>query len=327
MKIRLLNPATVRQLLPMDRCIPLMRHALVSVARKETVQPARHGFRPAGVRGLLGLMPGYTQKPSWLGLKALTVFEPVPGAHHGSHQGLVLLFDTRNGAPRALIDAGEITAVRTAAASAVATDVLANANSSSVGIFGDGEQAKRHLHALSLVRPLQAALVWGIDAERAQRFASARSAELGFPVRAVSDPREATEADILCTVTSASQPFLKGDWLRPGQHVNLVGASLPDAAEADTEVVRRSRFFGDYTESTQAQAGEWRRAKESGDVSDEHLLGTIGDVIESLVPGRRSPSDITVFKSLGMIAEDIIAADHVLTEAERLGAGTEIDWQ
>jgi ornithine cyclodeaminase len=327
MKIRLMNPATVRQLLPMDRCIPLMRQALASVARNESVQPIRHGLRPTDVRGLLGIMPGYTRTPSWLGLKAITVFEPVPGAHHGSHQGLVLLFDTRTGAPRAIVDASEITAVRTAAASAVATDVLAPANASSIGIFGDGEQAKRHLQAIALVRPIKQALVWGIDSERARQFASARSEELGIPVRAVSEPRAVAEAEILCTVTAAREPFLKGEWLRPGQHVNLVGASLPDAAEADIEVVRRSRFFGDYTESTRAQAGEWRRAREAGVVDDEHLLGTIGDVIESIVPARRSPLDITVFKSLGMIAEDLIAADHVLREAERLDAGAEIDWQ
>lgn len=326
MKIRVLNAPLVRELLPMERCIALMRQAMSMVTRQETVQPIRQGLRPPDVHGLIGLMPGYTSTPQWLGVKVVTVFEGNFGTQFGSHQGMVLLFEAKHGTPKAIIDASEITAIRTAAATAVATDVLAREDAASLGIFGYGEQAHQHLAALRLVRNFQRVLVWGRDAAKARAFAAEQSAHLGIDVEAVARPELAAEADVICTLTSARDPFYRGEWLRPGQHLNLVGASMPTTAEADPDVVRRSRYFGDFKDSTLALAGEFHRAKQAGLVNDDHLLGSIGDILEGRIAGRTSREDITTFKSLGMIVEDLISADHVLAEAERRDVGSVIDW-
>lgn len=326
MPILMVNGAQVRALLPMDRCIDLMRRAHAMVARDEAVQPVRQAIRAPGVAGLLGIMPGHIATPSRYGAKIISVFEGNFGTAHGSHQGMVLLFDTDHGAPLAMVDAAAITAIRTAAATAVATDLLARPDAGTLAIFGYGEQARQHIAALTLVGDFERVLVWGRDPARARAFAAEQDGVHGRPVAAVADAAEAAQADVVCTVTSAATPFYRATWLRPGQHLNLVGASLPSAAEVEAEVVAHARCFCDYRESAQALAGEFRAAKAAGLIDDDHLIGSIGDVIEGRVAGRRSPDEVTLFKSLGMIVQDLVAADHVVAEARRRGLGTLVDW-
>lgn len=326
MNIRLLNAAAVRELLPVDRCLPLMRDAMRLVARERTRQPIRSAMPLPDGRGLLGLMPGYTEEPRWLGVKVVTVFPENFGTELGSHQGLVLLFDAGNGAPKAVVEAREITRIRTAAATAVATEALARDDVRTLGIFGYGEQARTHVHAVPLVREFAEILVWGRNAARAHAFADEMRSEVRCTLRAVERREQAAAADVVCTVTAAKEPFYRADWLKPGQHLNLVGASVPSAAEAEPEVVRCARFFTDYRESALALAGEFRRALEAGLIDEDHLVGEIGEILEGMVPGRTSGEDVTVFKSLGMIAEDLLSADFVLTEAERRGIGEMIEW-
>lgn len=325
MQIRVLNAAVVRSLLTLSRCIELMRTAMSMTTDERSIQPIRQALRVPGRPDLLGMMPGYTARPEWLGIKVLTVFESNASIAYGSHQGMVLLFDARNGLPRAMIDAGEITALRTAAATAVATDVLARHDATSLAVFGSGEQARRHLEALPQVREFGRIAVWARNAEKAHALASEFTEVLGQSVEAVN-AETAAECDVVCTVTASAEPVFRAHWLRPGQHLNLVGSSIPSRSEAEPQVVQNSRYFCDYKPSALALAGELRRARESGIVSDDHVLGSIGDVMEGRLEGRRTPSDITVFKSLGMIVEDLVAADYVLEEAERAGAGQVIDW-
>jgi ornithine cyclodeaminase/alanine dehydrogenase-like protein (mu-crystallin family) len=170
MKIRLLNAQDVRQLLPMNRCIDLMRKAMLLVAQERTVQPIRSSLWHPNGKGLLSMMPGYTADPEWLGIKIVTVFPGNFGTERGSHQGMVLLFDPEHGSPVAIVDGREITALRTAAATAVATDVLARSNASTLAILGYGEQAHTHLKSLLLARPFERSLVWGGDFAKAEQF-------------------------------------------------------------------------------------------------------------------------------------------------------------
>lgn len=326
MAIRAINGELVRALLPMDQCIVLMRRAHAMVARGEALQPVRQAIRAPGVDGLLGIMPGHIATPSRYGAKIISVFEGNFGTRHGSHQGMVLLFDTEHGVPLAMVDAAAITAIRTAASTAVATDLLARPDARTLGIFGYGEQARQHIAALTHVRDFERILVWGRDPARAQAFAAEQALAHDRPVAATADPAEAAQADVICTATSAATPFYRAAWLRPGQHLNLVGASLPSAAEAEPEVVRAARCFYDYRESALALAREFRAAIAAGLIADDHLLGSIGDVIEGKVAGRRSPDDITLFKSLGLIVQDMVAGDHVVAEAARQGLGTLIEW-
>jgi ornithine cyclodeaminase/alanine dehydrogenase-like protein (mu-crystallin family) len=326
MQIRMLNRADVHALLPMPRCVELMRDAMAMVADGRTVQPIRQVLRQPDDRGLLSMMPGFTSTPPWLGIKVVSVFPGNFGTAFGSHQGLVLLFDPENGAPAAIVDGGEITAVRTAAATAVATDVLARPDASSLGLFGYGEQAVSHLQALKEVRSFSNILVWGRDPAKAAAFAARQAAELGMPISATSDPAEAGACDVVTTVTSSPGPVFLARWLRPGQHLNAVGSSVPGTYEVDEQTVAATRFYVDFRDSALQLAGEFRRARELGLVDNDHIVGSIGQVLCGQVAGRTDPGQITLFKSLGMICEDLVAADEVLRAAEREGRGTLVKW-
>ena len=320
------NAQAVRELLPYASCVDLMRKAMRLVAQGRARQPIRQMVAQTDGRGVLGWMPGYTDDPPWLGVKIVTVFPGNFGTAHGSHQGMVLLFETKNGAPKAIVEAREITAIRTAAATAVGTDVLARKTVKTLGLFGYGDQAHAHARAVPLVRKFDEILVWGRDFNRAHSFANELQGEVPCAIRAVKQAQEAAEADVVCTLTASAVPVFQTQWLKPGHHLNLVGSSVPTACEVEPELVRRARYFTDYPDSARVLAAEFLRAREQGLVGDEHLLGGIGDVLEGKVPGRTSDTDITVFKSLGMVAEDLVSADFVLSEAQRRDVGQVVEW-
>jgi len=326
MEIRVINAASVRQLLPMPDCIRLMRSAFESVATGQCVQPIRQLLSHPQGRGLLGWMPGYTAEPERLGIKVVAVFHPVPGQPLGSHQGMVLLFDALDGRPLAVIEAGEVTAIRTAAATAVATDVLAPGRVQTLGVLGTGEQALRHVEALIMVRKFQAVQLWGRDAARARKLAVLLADRVDVPVRALADARAVAQCDVVCTTTAAREPILFADWLRAGQHLNLVGSSIPSTSEVDEATIARGRLFVDFKDSALALAGDFRRAKAAGLVDDDHIVGCIGDVLLGRVTARESAADLTIFKSLGMACEDLLACDFVLSEAMRRGIGQAVEW-
>ena len=240
---------------------------------------------------------------------------------------MVLLFDPEHGSPVAIVDGREITAIRTAAASAVATDILAPSNVSILAILGYGGQALTHLRSLILTRPFKGILVWGRDFAKAQQFCEQAATQTRLPIEGVRSARAAIEeANVICTTTAAAEPVLEGKWLRLGQHLNVMGSSLPTTTEIDIEAVARCRYFVDFKDSALELAGDFRRALAAGAVNEGHILGSIGDVMAGRVAGRTSDQDITMFKSLGMICEDLIAADFVLRESERRGVGTLVEW-
>ena len=296
-------------------------------ATGQAIQPIRSVMRIPHGKNLLGMMPGYIDDPRWLGIKVTAVFPDNFRIGLSSHQGMICMFDADSGSPVGLIDASAVTAIRTAAASAVATDVLARENSTTVGIFGYGEQAATHLEAMSLVRGVTRALVWGRDFAKAAAFADERRAVHGFEISPErSCEKVARSCDILCTVTAAEEPFLQGDWLASGVHLNVVGSSIPTTAEIDVETVKRARYFTDYVESARALSGDLRRALEVGAVEERHVLGCVGDVLLGNLEGRRSADDITLFKSLGMSSEDLMAAQFVLQRAADLDLGFLVDF-
>jgi ornithine cyclodeaminase len=234
-----------------------------------------------------------------------------------SHQGLVILFDPQTGAPVCVVHAGEITAIRTAAASAVATDALARRDAGRMALLGYGEQATTHARAMSKVRNLDAMVVWGRSVERARAFAARMHAELGVPVEVSESVQQAVAgADIICTLTSAPEPILRGEWVRPGTHVNVVGSSYAGPAEIDNDLVVRSRFFVDSREGVLAQGAEFLRAKRAGLVSDDHIAAEIGQVLAGDVEGRRRADEITVYKSLGHVVQDLASAWALYVEQE-----------
>src|SRR5687768_15709436 len=234
--MRIIGPEEVRQRLTYELCIPLVRQAMIAFSRGETRQHLR-SILPLSEGRVFGIMPGALGTHEYFGAKLISVFHANFAKGIQSHQGVVVLFDGETGAPVCIAHAGEITAIRTAAASAVATDALARPEASRMAILGYGEQAGTHARAISKVRRLEAITVWGRDAGRAQAFAAAMSAELGISVVAAASVREAVAgADIVTTVTNAREPILEGAWITSGTHLNLVGSSGAGPSEVDHDV-------------------------------------------------------------------------------------------
>jgi ornithine cyclodeaminase/alanine dehydrogenase-like protein (mu-crystallin family) len=313
--MRFIDREEVTRRLTYDVCIPIVRQAMIALSRGETRQLLR-SIIPLADGRLFGIMPGAMGARAPFGAKLISVFPENFSRGIQSHQGLVILFDPENGAPVCVVHAGEITAIRTAAASAVATDALARKDARRLALLGYGEQAGTHARAIPKVRYLESIVVWGRSPERARNFAQRMEAELGLPVAAVGDVREAVaEADIICTVTAAAEPILKGDWVRPGTHVNVVGSGYAGPAEVDNDLVVRSRFIADSREGVLEQGAEFLRAKAAGLVGDEHIVAEIGQVLAGEIEGRCSPEEITVYKSLGHIVQDLASAWALYSQA------------
>jgi len=322
MNVVFVNEADVHRLLPMDVCVGLMRRALSAPARGEAVLPLRQMVWLPDRSGLLAMMPAYLGDPASLGAKIISVMPGNRGSGFESHQGVVMLFGIEHGEPLAILDATAITAIRTAAASAVATDVLAKPDAGDLAILGSGAQAASHLDAMRTVRPLRRVRVWSRTRANAERFAKDASAASPVPVEVSSSADEAVRgADLICTTTSAREPILSSAAVSPGAHVNAVGACFATWRELDTALVRRARFYADCRESCLNEAGDFLRAKSDGAIDDGHLLGELGEVLIGRVPGRVSPDDVTIYESLGIAIEDLAAAHEIHQRALATGAG------
>jgi ornithine cyclodeaminase/alanine dehydrogenase-like protein (mu-crystallin family) len=306
--MRVIEREEVARRLTYDICIPLVRQAMIAFSKGETRQHLR-SIIPLAQGHLFGIMPGALSDSAAFGAKLISIFPENFDKGRQSHQGVVVLFDPESGAPVCVVHAGEITAIRTAAASAVATEILARENSSRLAILGYGEQAATHARALIKVRKIEAVKVWGRSPERTESFCRRMSTELGIAFSSAASVQDTVDdADIICTLTGAHEPVLKGAWVHPGTHVNLVGSSRAGPVEVDNEFVVRSRFIADSREGVLHQGAEFLRAKAAGLISDDHLVGEIGQVLAGDIVGRRSDQDITVYKSLGHVVQDLASA-------------------
>jgi ornithine cyclodeaminase/alanine dehydrogenase-like protein (mu-crystallin family) len=307
-KMRFIDRDEVSSRLTYEKALPIVREAMIAFSKGETKQLLR-SIIPLSDGRLFGVMPGAMGARAAFGAKLISVFHDNFARGIQSHQGLVILFDPETGAPVCAVHAGELTAIRTAAASAVATDALARKDARRLALLGYGEQAATHARAIGKVRDIEAIAVWGRSSDRAHAFAQRMQAELGVPI-AVSEtvPDAVSQADIICTLTSAAEPILKGAWVRPGAHVNLVGSSYAVPVEVDSDLVVRSRFIADSREGVLNQGAEFLRAKAAGLIGDNHIVAEIGQVLSGEIEGRCSEDEITVYKSLGHIVQDLATA-------------------
>jgi ornithine cyclodeaminase/alanine dehydrogenase-like protein (mu-crystallin family) len=303
-----------------------MRGTMIALSEGRAVVPLRSVMSMPGVRGMFGTMPGYLADPECFGVKLVSLMPRKEPPRHSSHTGLVVLFEPEDGCPVAIIDAGAITAIRTAAASGLATRLLARPDAGDLAILGAGEQARSHLEAMLAVRPLRRIRIWARDGAKAEAFARSEGARQGVEIEASGSVLAAVGgADIICTLTKASEPILSGDWISSGAHLNVVGSSIPSAAEIDTAAVVRSRFFVDYRNSTVNEGGEYLRALQSGAITAAHIAGEIGEVANGRQPGRTSRDEVTLYKSLGVAPQDLAAAHYVLDRARAAGIGQLIE--
>jgi ornithine cyclodeaminase/alanine dehydrogenase-like protein (mu-crystallin family) len=304
-------------LLPMEKCIEVMADVLRAMTEGQVILPLRTVIPLPHNRGAFASMPAVLSQPDALGIKVISVYPSNHGTEYDSHQGAVLLFEPEHGSLVAIMDASSITAIRTAAVSAVATRLLARPGSRWLGILGSGVQAETHLEAMLVVRPIQRVNIWSRNAEHAQAFADRCAEKYSVEIEVVDSAEAAVhQADIICTTTSSREPILRGEWLKRGVHVNAVGASTRASRELDTEAVRRSRLYVDRRESAMNEAGEFLLARNEGVVTDQHIVGELGDLLTGAVSGRQSDEEITLFKSLGLAIEDVASAHFIYSAAQ-----------
>jgi len=307
-----INKEKVSSLLSMEECIPVMEQTFRSLAGGNCVQPLRPLMWLPDRRGLLGMMPGYAGDIDVMGIKVISVFPKNKEFGYSSHQGVVLLFETKNGRPLCMADADEITAIRTPAASAVATNLLARKDAETLSVIGSGIQAARHIEAMLLVRKIKKITVWSRNESHAKQLAEKVAVKNKIEITIARDPETAIRnMDIICTVTGSVEPIVKGEWISKGAHINAVGSCMPGARELDTATVLNSRLFTDCYESVFNEAGDFIIPKNEGAIDDSHVKGEIGEILLGKKDGRTSVDDITVFKSLGLAVEDIFAVDHI----------------
>jgi ornithine cyclodeaminase/alanine dehydrogenase-like protein (mu-crystallin family) len=326
MAVLLANDRDVTALLPMQECMRVMAVALTTLARGDAALPLRTVMRLPDSPNAFALMPAYLGSPNAVGVKVITVFPGNDATAFDSHQGAVLLFDTEYGRLLAILDASSITAIRTAAVSGVATDMLARSDARVLAILGSGVQAATHLEAMRLARPIERVRVWSRTPSRLRAFTERAAERHGLPIEPCSSAEEAVDgADIVCTTTASREPVLLGEWLAPGAHVNAVGASLPTARELDGSAMARSRLIVDRRESALNEAGDFLLARHEGAIGDDHIRGELGELLLGRVSGRTSDVEITLFKSLGLAIEDVAAAHHIHRRATETGWGTWVE--
>jgi ornithine cyclodeaminase len=326
MPVRILNQAEVTALLPMAECVEVMDQALRTLSAGDALLPLRTVLRLPDGKGFFGVMPAHLGAPAALGLKAISVFPGNEGTELDSHQGLVILFEPERGMPVAVMDASSITAVRTAAVSAVATRVLAREDAGDLAILGSGVQARTHLEAMATVRRIRRVRSWSPHRERVAGFVQWAADRFGARVEPTTNPRDAVlGADLVCTVTASRTPVVEGAWVAEGAHINAVGSSLPTTRELDTGAVVRGRLVVDRRESALNEAGDFLIPRAEGAITDGHIVGELGEVLLGRAAGRTAAREITIFKSLGLAVEDVAAAHHVLARAEARGVGVVAD--
>ncbi|MBC2668870.1 ornithine cyclodeaminase family protein [Novosphingobium piscinae] len=311
MSIAFYDAAAVAARLDYRGCIAAVRAAMAALSSAGTAQPLRQ-IIPLGEGRAFATMPGGLDGPLGFGAKLISVFAEPGEPGRSRHQGLVVAFDPVSGAVVCAADAETVTAIRTACATAAATDALARPDARTLAIFGTGLQAEHHLRAMPLVRSFERIILWGRDAAKATALAARLELELDLPIAPTSDGEAAASAaDVICTVTGSPTPVIEGAWVRPGTHVNLVGSSHLGPVEADVALVAAARYIADYRPGALAQGAELAAARAAGLVGDDHVVAEIGEVFAALKPGRRNAAEITLYKSLGHVVQDLAAARYL----------------
>ncbi len=318
MRVLIVNEHEVEKILTMRECIEVMEEALSSLARGEVHQPLRTPIRAPGAQGLLGLMPAYRGGDSPMyGLKEVCVYPGNPARGLDTHLGAVLLHSGETGALLAIMNASAITAIRTAAVSAVATRLLARKDARKLAILGAGVQARTHFEAIPLVRNISEVRVFSRTREKAEKLGAIVSDSVEEAVRG---------ADIIVTATSSKEPVLRREWIAAGTHINAVGSSIPTAREVDGATMGAATLFVDRRESTVNESGDYLFALKEGAIRADHSLTEIGDALIGTAEGRKSRDEITLFKSLGLAIEDLAAAAFIYDKVKRSGGGTYVEF-
>ncbi|MCI8505162.1 MAG: ornithine cyclodeaminase family protein [Lachnospiraceae bacterium] len=312
--MKIVEEAKVRELVTPEECVKIMRQALSDLEKGRYDMPPRMVVTLPNT-AVFGFMPAYVG--DYFGAKVITAYGPNAGTGYPTHIGYVMLFEGEHCTVAGMVDATAVTELRTGAVSAVATDYLARKDAHTLGIVGAGAQARSHMAAIRTVRDIKSVRVYDIREEASRAFAEEISGKYGVPVTVCGSVREAVqEADIVCTLTPAKEAYLTRDMIRPGTHVNAVGTYTPTTREAASDLVAASRLYADQTTAMKAESGEYLIPLKEGLITEEHIVGSIGQVVNKEAPGRGSDEEITLFAALGLAVEDIACAKYVFLKAK-----------
>ena len=326
MPLTIINAAGVRKLLPMSECIDAMEPAMIAATTGTISMPPRLVAPLIDESGFLVLMPGSSTELAAFGAKVINLIPDNPARGLPAIQGFIALFDHASGAPVALIDGAEVTGIRTAAASGLATLLLARPDAHTCGIFGNGVQAVTHIDAMRAVRPVDEIIVWGRNPDKVRAFAREQEERTGIRVRATADPAEAGACDLVCTTTTSPEPILAGDWVNPGAHVNLVGAHSITTRECDTDLVVKSAVYVDLMESVRNEGGDIMIPIEERAIDETHIIGELGELLQGKIPGRQDENQVTLYQSHGINAQDMFAAKHIYAKAQATGNALTVEF-
>jgi alanine dehydrogenase len=329
MKTRLLSQKDIASFFTMSMCMEAVEKAFADLATGDATMPLRTPIPVPDHNGVAVFMPAYIKRLGALGAKVVSVYKNNV-AKHGlpTVLGTIILLDEETGFPVALMDGSYLTAMRTGAVSGVATKYMARPDARVATIFGTGVQAFTQVLAVHQARNLEKLFAYSLDAVEARRdFADRITAKTGVAVQLADDPKEAVaQSDIIILATSASTPVLNGRWIAEGSHINGVGSHAPKMRELDLQTIQTSRIVCDLTSACKAEAGDFIIPAEAGEWEWSKVAGDLGEVIIGKVPGRTSPKEITLFKSVGLAIQDMSAARFVFDEAVKRGVGMEFQF-
>ena len=311
--MKIIEKEQVRQLLTPEKCIAAMEEALMDLETGKCDMPQRLICKmPNGAA--FGFMPAYVG--DYFGAKVLTAYAANMGTEYPSHIGYVMLFESEHCTVSAMVDASSITEIRTGCVSAVATRLLAREDAHKLAIIGAGAQARSHLAAIRLVRDITEVTVYDLFPAAAERYAKEMEEKYSIPVKVVSSVAEAVaDADIICTLCPAKEPYLTRDMVKPGVHINAVGTFSPVTREVSSDLVAAARLYSDHTPATKKESGEYLIPLQEGLITEDHIIGSVGELLLGRAEGRASNRDITVFDALGLAVEDIASAKMVYLES------------
>jgi len=318
-----LSEKQVEALIEIDELIATLERAHIQYSTGKAVMPVRLVVPLPQIGGRITSMPGFLNEDQALGMKVVTYFQNNPKQNLPSILATIMLFSPETGKMIAVMDGSFITAIRTACASAMASKALANLASSALGVLGAGVQAKAHIEALSRVRKIRSIKIYSPSGTSANRLKQEVESRLGTAIEVANSAKEAVlGVDLIVTATTAKQPILAADWLKPGAHINAVGSHRPDLRELDGSTMARAKVFVDSREAIMAECGDILLALAEKSITADHVQAEIGEVLAGLKPGRTGTEEITLYKSVGIAVQDVATAQLVYHKAIQKGVGT-----
>ncbi|MGH7833355.1 MAG: ornithine cyclodeaminase family protein [Candidatus Binatia bacterium] len=320
-----LSETDVKKLIDIPELIESLEAAHIRLSTGKAVMPVRLVVPLPQIHGRITSMPAYLGEANALGMKVVTYFEQNPKRGLPAILATIMLYDTETGKIGAIMDGSTITAIRTACASAMATKALANTETAVVGILGAGVQARAHILALCQVRKITTIKIYSPSGNSARKLKEEIEPQVNVKIEPVeSAEKAARDVDLLVTVTTAKEPILEARWLKPGVHINAVGSHRPDLREIDGETLKRAKIFVDSREAIMVECGDVLLAIKEGAIAADHIAGEIGEVLAGTKPGRSTPNEITLYKSVGVAIQDVATAQLVYRKALEQSAGHEV---